>query len=404
MVDLAEIKVKAGDGGDGKVSFRREKFIPKGGPDGGDGGSGGSVFFVADSNMSTLADFRSKPIFKAESGQPGGSKNMTGKSGEDVYIKVPVGTLVYDVNATFYGEESRHNLNEIDENVDVVAEVKSKENLGVLVGDLAEPGQTLRVAKGGIGGKGNINFKGSKNRTPTQYTPGIKGEEKIIRLEVKLIADVGLVGSPNAGKSTLLNRMTNANARVADYPFTTLSPNLGIHRIGEDKDIVIADIPGLIEGASVGKGLGDDFLRHVERTRLLVHLIDPLVAGEKNMVEGTFKDYKTIRAELSEYGKGLSEKESLVVISKLDVTEIKDSFKNIQGKFKDSGIEVIGISSVTGEGLDMLVRKIVEKLEKIPEKKTFQPGKVVKKYKLENLPNRRIVFDEGRVKKMDKKL
>jgi len=403
MIDLAEIKVKAGDGGDGKVSFRREKFIPKGGPDGGDGGSGGSVYFISDSNMSTLADFRSKPIFKAESGEPGGSKNMTGKSREDIYVKVPVGTLIYDVHANVVRKPSEDFDYKNEENLEKDG-VQNEEDRGVLIGDLVESGQTLMVAKGGVGGKGNINFKGSRNRTPTQYTPGTKGQEKTLRLEVKLIADVGLIGSPNAGKSTLLNRLTNANARVDNYPFTTLFPNLGIHRIGEDKDIVIADIPGLIEGASKGKGLGDDFLRHVERTRLLVHLIDPLIGGGEDIVENTLKDYEVIRGELGIYGKGLSEKDSLVVITKLDVTEIKDSFKDIESKFKSKGTDVLGISSVTGEGLDELISKVVEHLDKIPRKPAFETGKVVKKYKIENLPNRRVVFDEDRVRKMDKKL
>jgi GTP-binding protein len=398
MVDIAEIKVKAGDGGDGKVSFRREKFIPKGGPDGGDGGDGGSVYFVADSNMSTLADFRSKPLFKAESGDPGGSKNMTGKSGDDLFIKVPTGTLVYEV----MGERSEIMAGDFDQDSD--SEKILGEAGSVLIGDLVDPGQTLLVARRGIGGKGNINFKGSKNRTPTQYTPGTKGEEKTLRLEIKLIADVGLIGAPNAGKSTLLNRLTNSRAKVADYPFTTLSPNLGIHRVGGEKDIIFADIPGLIEGASEGKGLGDEFLRHVERTRLLVHLVDPLTAEGDDIVQNALNIYDMIREELNTYGKGLSEKESIVVINKMDVTEVKESFDDIKEAFQNRGVDVLGISSVTGEGLGELIKNIVEKLEKIPEKRIFEPGKVVKKYTIENLPNRRMVFDEGRIKKMDKKL
>jgi GTP-binding protein len=387
MIDLAEIKIKAGDGGDGKVSFRREKFVPKGGPDGGDGGDGGSVYFIADNNLGTLADFRSKPLFKAESGNPGGSNNMTGKSGEDLYIKVPVGTLVYE-----------------NEAVDGDNNFENSEKSESLIGDLVELGQTLMVAKGGIGGKGNINFKGSKNRTPTQYTPGTSGEEKSLRLEIKIIADVGLVGAPNAGKSTLLNRLTNSNAKVADYPFTTLFPNLGVYRVGGEKDIIFADIPGLIEGASEGKGLGDDFLRHVERTRLLLHLIDPLEGKKEEISESAFESYKMIREELNSYGSDLSEKESLVVINKLDVTEIKENFGSIRKYFKDRGVEIIGISAVSGEGLNELTRRVVEKLNAIPERKTFESKKVVKKYNIENLPNRRIVFDEGRVRKMDKKL
>lgn len=378
MVDVVEIKIKAGKGGDGKVSFRREKFIPKGGPDGGDGGDGGSVFFIADNNMSTLIDFRSKPIYEAEEGNPGDGKKMSGKSGKDLYVKVPIGTLVYEIEDSEKGD--------------------------TLICDLVKPGQEFMVAKGGVGGKGNVNFKGSKNRTPTQYTPGTPGEEKRIKLEIKMIADVGLVGSPNSGKSTLLNRLTNTNVKVADYPFTTLIPNLGIYKIDKDRNIVIADIPGLIEGASQGKGLGDDFLRHIERTRILVHLIDPLIGGTDDLFKNAIEDYKIIRGEIEKYGHGLGEKYSIVVINKLDVTEIKDSFEEIQEKFKEEGVEVVGISSVSGEGLNVLINKIISVLDVSPKDVSFEVKKVVKKYTIENLPNRRAVFDKNRVLTMDKKL
>jgi len=396
MVDVAEIKVKAGNGGDGKVSFRREKYIPKGGPDGGDGGAGGSVFFVADNNMSTLVDFRSKPFYEAENGNSGSFKNMTGKDGEDLYIKVPVGTLVYEI------EDVGNEVMEapfMPEGVDLNASVKE-----TLIGDLVKVGQTFMVAKGGIGGKGNINFKGSKNVTPTQYTPGIQGEEKKIRLEVKMIADVGLVGAPNAGKSTLLNRLTNAQAKVANYPFTTLSPNLGVYKIGKDENIVLADIPGLIEGASDGKGLGDDFLRHIERTRILVHLIDPLSRGSEDLSENSLEDYHMIREELIKYGRGLENKESLVLINKIDVTEVREAFNNIKQKLEKEGVEVMGISAVTGEGIDLLMRKIIDVLSNTPREISFEIKKVVKKYNIENLPNRRAVFDKDRVITMDKNL
>jgi GTP-binding protein len=395
MVDVAEIKVKAGNGGDGKVSFRREKYIPKGGPDGGDGGVGGSVYFIADNNMSTLADFRSKPIFQAEGGNPGGSKNMTGSDGEDLYIKVPVGTLVYeiedikveDVDNTILGSSNEGNS-------------KSE----TLIGDLNEVAQTFMVAKGGYGGKGNINFKGSKNITPTQYTPGTKGEEKNIKLEVKMIADVGLIGAPNAGKSTLLNRLTNAQAKVANYPFTTLSPNLGVHKIGKDRNIVLADIPGLIEGASEGRGLGDDFLKHIERTRILVQIIDPLSRGGENLEESAFSDYLMVREELGKYGRGLENKESIVVINKSEVTEVKESLDKIKRRFKEADIDVLFISAVTGEGLDKLLNTVFDLLDKTPRQNIFEIKKVVKKYNIENLPNRRAVFDKSRVVTMDKKL
>ena len=396
MVDLVEIKVKAGKGGDGKVSFRREKFIPKGGPDGGDGGKGGDVILVADNNMSTLVDFKSKRVFEAEDGQQGGSKNMSGKSGSNLYIKLPVGTLVYEMREEFTENDDAGKNGKNEGSFD--------DSRQVLVCDLVTPGQEYVIARGGIGGKGNVNFKGSKNRSPLQYTKGTKGEEKILKLEIKLIADVGLVGAPNAGKSTLLNKLTNANARVANYPFTTISPNLGILRIEKDKDIVLADIPGLIEGASDGKGLGDDFLRHVERTGILVHLIDPLTRGYENLVENSFADYLMIREELSKYGKKLDSKKSLICINKIDVTEVRDAYKNIKKRFEKEGLEVFGISAVTGEGLDTLIKKVIYTLDKTPKDNVFEPEKVVKRYNIENLPNRRVVFDKDRVVTMDKKL
>ncbi|MFZ2664093.1 MAG: GTPase ObgE [Patescibacteria group bacterium] len=378
MVDVVEIKIKAGGGGDGKVSFRHEKHLAKGGPDGGDGGNGGSVYFIADNNLSTLIDFRSKSIFKADSGQPGGKKNMTGASAEDFFIKVPVGTLIYELG----GDEEREDL----------------------VGDLVETGQVIMIAKGGHGGRGNYKFRGSVNQTPQQYTPGTKGEEKTIRLEIKLIADVGLVGAPNAGKSTLLNRLTNSNAKVADYPFTTLTPNLGICKIEEGRNIVFADIPGLIEGASQGKGLGDEFLRHIERTRLLVHLIDPMSGRNKDLVNNAIEGYQMIRNELKEYGHDLDSKQSITVVNKIDVTEVRDVFEEIKSRLAMLGVEVIGASSATGEGLDVLLSKIYSALERIPRKSSLEVKSVVKKYNIENLPNRRMVFNKGRVITLNKKL
>jgi GTPase len=278
------------------------------------------------------------------------------------------------------------------------------EKRDVLICDLVKVGQEFVVAKGGVGGKGNINFKSSKNQTPTQYTKGLEGEEKVIKMEIKLIADVGLVGAPNAGKSTLLNRLTNANAKVANYPFTTLSPNLGIYRINKDQNIVIADIPGLIEGASDGKGLGDDFLRHIERTRVLIHMIDPLNLGYEDLVENAFKEYSMIRSEIKKYGRGLDNKNSLITINKIDVTEVREAFEKIKKRFEDEGLEVFGISSVTGEGLDSLINKVIFVLENTPRDVSFEVNKVVKRYNIENLPNRRNVFDKDRVITMDKKL
>ncbi|MBU0535201.1 GTPase ObgE [Patescibacteria group bacterium] len=377
MVDIAKIKVKAGSGGDGKVSFYTARGITKGGPDGGDGGNGGSVYFVADNNLNTLMDFRSKELYEAQSGEGGGKKNMTGASGEDLYIKIPVGTLVYEIEEN--GRES-------------------------LVGDMIEPGQKLMIAQGGIGGKGNYKFRGSTNQTPMQYVPGTLGEEKEIRLEIKLIADVGFVGAPNAGKSTLLNRLTNANAKVANYPFTTLTPNLGICKLKNGQSVVLADIPGLIEGASQGKGLGDDFLRHIERTRLLVHIIDPLDGSADNYVENAVTGYEMIRKELKEYGHGLEDKDGVIVINKMDVTEVKESFQEISNKIKELGVEVLGISAASGEGMEGFLQKISEKLNRIPKTVSFEVHKVVKKYTIDNLPNKRVVFNKDKVKTLEKRL
>ena len=383
MVDIVDIKIKAGKGGDGNVSFIREKYVAKGGPDGGDGGNGGSVYFVADNNMSTLIDFRSRGVFEAESGQRGGSKKMLGKSGEDLKIKVPMGTLVYEI--------------EDDED-------STSGKRYILVSDLVNNGDEFLIAKGGIGGRGNINFKSSRNRAPVQYTPGTKGEEKDVRLEIKMIADVGLIGSPNVGKSTLLNNLTNANAKVANYPFTTLSPNLGVYKVSRDHNIVIADIPGLIEGASEGKGLGEDFLRHIERTRILIHMIDPMSGSSDDLVSNALEDYKIIRKEVENYGKDVDKKASIVVINKIDVTEIREVFEDIKKEFEKIGISVFGVSSVTGEGIGDLIKKVVYLLEEIPRHTFFEAKKVVKRYNIENLPNRRIVFDKGRILEKEGKI
>ena len=374
MIDTAKIKIKAGNGGDGKVSFRREKFVPKGGPDGGDGGSGGSIYFIADNNLSTLLDFRSKRIFEAESGGAGGKKKMTGVSTEDLYIKIPVGTLIYEV-----GEEEE-----------------------TLIGDLIEPKQTLLVAQGGMGGRGNFRFRSSTNRTPLEYTPGVKGEEREIRLEIKLIADIGLVGAPNAGKSTLINKLTGSNAKIGSYPFTTISPNLGTCRLKDGAEVVLADIPGLIEGASEGKGLGDEFLRHVERTRILVHMIDPMFGEGESLAEKSLNSYNMIRKELSEYKANIMDKKEIVVINKLDLTEVKESFEDIEKIFKGKKINILGISAVSGEGLEELLNKITEVIKDVPKRPIFEARKVIKKYNIVNLPNRRMVFDKDRIKKADK--
>jgi len=392
LIDTAKIKVKAGDGGDGCVSFRREKYIPKGGPDGGDGGKGGDVILVADHNLATLMDFRTQPEYKAQKGAPGSKRQSTGANGADLIIKVPVGTLVYEL----------------------------RDSSEILVADLATHAQSVLICRGGIGGKGNYAFKSSTNQTPREFTPGGQGEEKELKLEIKLIADVGLIGLPNSGKSTLINRLTSANAKVANYPFTTLSPNLGICKLENSEEIVIADIPGLIEGASEGKGLGDEFLRHVERTRLLVHIIDPFGIGDsgklsfaseesgeecpfnnadfvvvtdpQKLVQSSWRAYTTIRKELANYSDELKEKKEMVVINKLDITEVSESFDKISKFFKEKGIDVLGISAVTGEGVEELKRALLRILPSVPKRRVFDPEPVVKTYNIANLPNRRMVF------------
>lgn len=363
MIDTVQIIIKAGDGGDGAVSFHREKFVTKGGPDGGDGGKGGSVYFEADNNTSTLDDFRSKKVFSAQNGEAGKKLKMYGRDGEDKIIKVPAGILVFEIDSS-----SRN-----------------------LIADLKTLGEKFLVAKGGRGGKGNYKFKSSTNQTPLQYIPGELGERKEILLELKLIADIGLIGLPSAGKSTLINTLTNVNAKVAAYHFTTLEPNLGVWQIEKNNKVVVADIPGLIEGASKGKGLGDDFLRHIERTKVLVHLVDPLNFSdgiETISPEAVYRNYLIVVKELSDYKAGLwdvSKKSQLVAINKIDVTEVKDSLREIVAYFRKRGVEVTPISAATGEGLEELRKKALSVLSKTKEVEVeIEPQ--VKKYNIYNLP------------------
>ena len=285
FVDEATIDVKAGDGGNGAVSFRREKYIPLGGPDGGDGGDGGSVWMVADSGLNTLADFRYERRFRAQRGENGRGRNCTGKAGEDCIIKVPVGTLIYE------------------------------EDTEELMGDLVEDGQRLLVARGGFHGLGNLRYKSSINRAPRESKPGTPGEHRTLRLELKLLADIGLLGKPNAGKSTLIRSISSAKPKVADYPFTTLYPNLGVVRVEAHRSFVVADIPGLIEGAAEGAGLGVQFLKHLSRTGLLLHLVDVAPLDGSDPVE----DVKTIAHELEKFSAELGERERWLVLNKIDM-------------------------------------------------------------------------------------
>jgi GTP-binding protein len=327
FIDEAVITVKAGDGGKGCVSFRREKYIPKGGPDGGNGGDGGNVVFVADENVNTLLDFRGTHHWRAQSGEAGRSKQQSGLAGQDLVIKVPPGTMIFDATN--------------DE----------------LLADLGHGAQAV-IARGGKGGWGNEHFKSSINQAPKTADPGEPGEQKRLRLELKLIADVGLIGMPNAGKSTLLSTLTAARPKIADYPFTTLVPQLGIAELGPERRLVIADIPGLIEGASKGAGLGHEFLRHVERTRVLVHLLDAAPTDGSNPAD----NYRTIRAELAGYSPMLAEKDELIVLNKIDLLpegEVKAAVARLRADLQlGRDDEVLAISGATHAG----TRELLETL------------------------------------------
>ncbi|MFO7610216.1 MAG: GTPase ObgE [Candidatus Krumholzibacteriia bacterium] len=321
FLDIATITVTSGDGGPGRVSVRREKFVPRGGPDGGNGGRGGSVWFEADPAMGTLLDFRYRREYAADGGGAGGGNRRTGADGQDVVIRVPCGTLLLDQDS------------------------------GEILGDLTEPGQRLLACRGGKGGKGNWEFRNARNQTPMHAQPGLPGESRTVRLELKLIADIGLVGEPNAGKSTLLSVMTAARPKVADYPFTTLVPNLGIVDLGDYTSCTLADIPGLIEGASAGRGLGHEFLRHVERTRALLLLVDP-------SYEAPGRALDVLRGELASYGGRLAELPFAVAVTKRDVLDeatAAAALAEAEAWGQAHGaVEVLAISSVAGLGLDRL--------------------------------------------------
>ena len=331
FVDIAKIQLRAGKGGDGAVAFRREKFEPSGGPFGGDGGNGGSIILEVDGGIRTLMDFKYRKHYQAENGENGMTKKQYGKKGNDLILKVPPGTLVKD------------------------------EHSGKVIVDLKEDGETFVIVKGGRGGKGNAKFATSTRQAPRFAEAGGKGEERFIILELKLIADVGLVGFPNVGKSTLLSILSAAKPKIANYPFTTLKPNLGVVRIDEGKSFVIADIPGLIEGAHQGAGLGHEFLRHVERTKLIVHLIDASGIDGRNPIE----DFYKINEELIKYSSKISEKPQIIVANKMDLDLSKEWYDNIKNELGKEGYELYPISAVTGEGVKKLKYAIWDKLSTI---------------------------------------
>lgn len=327
FIDQVEVQVQAGKGGDGLVAFRREKYVPAGGPSGGNGGRGGSVILQAVENLQTLLDFRYAHIFKAEDGERGGPSNRTGAGGRDRLIEVPCGTMVYNAET----EE--------------------------VLGDLVQPGQTLCVAEGGKGGLGNKHFLSNRNRAPEYSLPGLEGEHRLLRMELKLLAEVGIIGLPNAGKSTLISVLSAARPKIADYPFTTLIPNLGVVRKPTGDGTVFADIPGLIEGAHTGSGLGHDFLRHIERTRLLLHLVDATA-------ENPIANYKTIQQELHAYGRGLAERPQILALNKVDAMVEADVLETITHELHQlSQTPIFIISAVARTGLEPLMQAVWQALE-----------------------------------------
>jgi GTP-binding protein len=321
FIDECTIDVRAGDGGDGKAAFRREPNVPRGGPNGGDGGNGGSIILVADLQLGTLLDLRYQKHYKARHGEPGGDRDKYGAAADDVLVRVPVGTVAYDAES---GEQ---------------------------LADLAAAGERFVAAQGGTGGRGNIHFATSTNQAPTKAEPGTEGQVRRLRLELKLIADAGLLGYPNVGKSTFISTVSRARPKIADYPFTTLVPNLGVVGLSGGRSFVLADIPGLIEGASEGTGLGHRFLRHVERTRVLLHLIE--VSAEPG--RDPLHDYDVINRELQRYSPELAKRPQIVALGKLDVTETRDAVESWREKFAARGITLHAVSAATGEGVKDLL-------------------------------------------------
>ncbi|GAB4518627.1 MAG: GTPase ObgE [Anaerolineae bacterium] len=343
--DETKIYVRSGDGGDGLISFRREKYVPRGGPSGGDGGNGGDVILRVDPKLSTLLHFQKKVHFKAESGVRGGSARKTGASADALVVNVPPGTVVRDADTD------------------------------ALIADLVRPGDQVIVAYGGRGGRGNIRFASASNQAPRVAEKGEPGIERWLKLELKLIADVGIVGVPNAGKSTLLSVISNAKPKIADYPFTTLEPNLGVV-IYDDRDVVVADIPGLIEGAHMGVGLGHSFLRHVQRTRLLIHLLN-------GASEHVMADYSQINSELALYDENLGERSQIVVLNKMDLPEAQERWPEIRAKLEERGVTPMAISAATQMGIRELIQQIFERVASLPAPSLAEAVKDMPLYELQ---------------------
>lgn len=358
FIDRARIFVQSGKGGDGMSSFRHEKFVPKGGPNGGDGGQGGNVVLVADRNVNTLVDFRFRRLFKAKPGGKGEGSNKYGRNAEDLVITVPLGTIVKD------------------------------EETGQVMADLSRDGQRAIVAKGGRGGRGNWHFRTSANRTPTFAERGEPGEERWLRLELKVLADVGLLGYPSVGKSSILRKVSAAQPEVAAYHFTTLNPILGVVNLPDHRSFVMADIPGLIDGASEGVGLGHDFLRHIERTKILIHVVD--VSG----IEGRdpIEDYEKINAELAKYSEKLSRKQQIVAANKIDLLGDSDNLERLMDYMAAHGVEVYPICAMTGEGMDKLLERVWTMLEEYVEEPDETTEEVV--YKAQNKPDFEVKRDD----------
>ncbi len=338
FVDYARVTIKSGDGGNGAATFRREKYVAAGGPDGGDGGRGGDIYFRVDPNANTLIDFRFTKRFKAENGQNGSGNRCFGKSGEDLYVDVPKGTVVKDSET------------------------------GKVIADLSEDGQVELILKGGRGGKGNTHFATSTRQAPHFAIDGEKGKEKEVILELKLLADVGLVGFPNVGKSTLISKVSAARPKIADYHFTTIDPNLGVVKTKSGDSFVMADIPGIIEGASDGIGLGTQFLRHIERTRLLLHVIDVAGTEGRNPVE----DFEKVNTELQKYSEKLSKRKQIIVANKSDSLQDEESFKALENKAREQGLEIYKISAVTGDGVNELMDYVGKLVKTLPKEEIVE--------------------------------